>query len=78
MGWRVGWYGGAAVTVIAAGLILDLIALGRRISGQAREIDALLQRSRENTDVLFEVPDTTNRALGAIAARLRELRETAG
>jgi hypothetical protein len=59
--------------VVAAGLILTLIALGRRITGRAREVDALLQRTRDNTGVLFDLPET-NRALNSIGETLGKIR----
>jgi hypothetical protein len=75
-GWRIGWSAGGAVVVIAAALILTLIALGRRITGQAREADLRLQKVRDNTAVLFDLPKT-NRAIEGITERLGELRERA-
>lgn len=74
IGWRIGWYSGGAVVVIAAALILTLIALGRRITGQAREIDTLLQRTRDNTGVLFDLPKI-NWALGRITKSLGQIGE---
>lgn len=74
VGWRIGWYAGGAVVVIAAALILVLVALGRRITGQAKEVDAKLQAVRDNTAVLFELPKT-NRALASITESLGKIRE---
>ena len=76
VGWRIGWFSGGAVVVIAAALILTLIALGRRITGQAREVNALLQRVRDNTAGMFDLPKT-NRAIETIAEGLHEARERA-
>ena len=75
-GWRIGWSAGGAVVVIAAALILTLIALGRRITGHAREVDLMLQKVRDNTAVLFDLPKT-NRAIERITAGLGGLRERA-
>ena len=74
LGWRVGWGAGGAVVVIAAALILTLIALGRRITHQAREVDSQLQQVRDNTAVLFDLPKT-NQAIERITEGLAELRE---
>jgi aspartate/methionine/tyrosine aminotransferase len=76
VGWRIGWLSGGAVVVIAAALILTLIGLGRRITGQAREVDALLERVRDNTAGLFDLPKT-NRTIETIAEGLRDLRDGA-
>jgi hypothetical protein len=73
--WRIGWGAGGAVVVIAAALILTLIALARRITGQAREVDSKLQQVRDNTAILFELPKT-NRAIETITEGLAELRES--
>jgi hypothetical protein len=75
-GWRIGWSAGGAVVVIAAALILTLVALGRRITGQAREVEFQLQKVRDNTAVLFDLPKT-NRAIERITAGLGGLRERA-
>ena len=75
-GWRIGWSAGGAVVVIAAALILTLVALGRRITGQAREVEFQLQKVRDNTAVLFDLP-TTNRAIEAITEGLGQLGEPA-
>jgi hypothetical protein len=72
-GWRIGWTAGGAVVVIAAALILTLIALGRRITRQARAVDSQLQQVRDNTAVLFDLPKT-NRAIESITEGLAELR----
>lgn len=74
--WNVGWAGGAGVVVIAGGLLLANIVLGRRITRQAGEITALLDRSRENTSALFALTDTA-RSLERVTTSLRTVREGA-
>jgi hypothetical protein len=72
--WYVGWAIGAAVVVVAALLLLAIIALGRRITSQARDITVALDGTRENTSPLFEVT-RTNLALDRITRYLRIIRE---
>lgn len=72
--WVIGWGLGAAVVSIAALLLLTIIALCRRIVGQAEDITAALDASREQTNVLFGLMDT-NAAVGSITADLRAVRE---
>ncbi len=54
-GWKVGWMVGGSVVVVAAGLLLAIIGLARRIAGQADEIADLLQATRQNTAPLFDL-----------------------
>jgi hypothetical protein len=68
--WLVGWSAGGAVVIVAAGLLLELIALGRRIRRQAQEIEAAIDAARENTDALFDVT-RTNSALERMVEALR-------
>lgn len=69
--WYVGWAIAGVVVVIAAVLLLAIIALGNRIVGQADDITAALDGTRENTDPLWGVKrininiDRINRGLGA-------------
>jgi hypothetical protein len=72
--WYVGWGIGAAVVLVAAVLLLLIIAFGRRIASQAREITVALDGTRENTAPLFEVT-RTNLALDRITRYLRIVRE---
>ncbi len=53
--WRVGWLAGASVVGVAAGLLVTLILLARRIAGQAGEISSGLQRTARATDGLWAV-----------------------
>ncbi len=69
--WTLGWSAGGAVVLVAAGLLLELIARGRKITRQAREIEAALDAARANTDALFELT-TTNSTLQRAAEALRE------
>ena len=72
-GWIIGWVVGAVVVLIAAVLLLLIIALGRRIAGQADAITQALDGARENTTPLFEVPKT-NLAIDRITRGLRSAR----
>ena len=72
--WVIGWGAGAAVVAIAASLLVTIIALCRRIVGQAEDITEALDGARKQTDVLFGLMDT-NAAVGSIAADLRTVRE---
>lgn len=55
VGWVIGWAVGGAVALVAAGLLLAIIGLGRRITRQAHDITDALDGARSNTDALFEV-----------------------
>ena len=72
--WVIGWSVGAVVVGIAASLLVTTIAFCRRIVGQAEQITQSLDRSREQTDVLFGLT-ATNAAVGSITADLRAVRE---
>ena len=74
-GWYVGWAVGALVVVIAAVLLLVVIALGRRIAGQAEAITRSLEGTNERTTPLFGLAET-NHALDRIARGLRARRES--
>lgn len=64
------------MVLIAAGLLLTIIALARRIAGQAREIEDAIDGARENTAPLFDVT-TINLSLDQVARRLQATREDA-
>jgi hypothetical protein len=72
--WIVGWAVGVLVVVIAATLVLAVIALARRIVGQADAIIEALDGARENTTPLFDVK-RTNLAVDRITRGLRRVRE---
>ena len=72
--WVLGWGVGALVVVIAASLLVAIIALCRRIVGQAQDITRALDGARENTAGLFDLA-RTNDALGSITADLGAVRE---
>ena len=72
-GWVIGWAVGAVVVLLAAGLLLAIIGLGRRITGQAEDITAALDGTRANTDALFDVA-RTNLAIDRITRGLRFVR----
>lgn len=73
-GWYVGWAIGLVVVLIAAGLLLTIIALGRRITRQATDITAALDGAKANTDPLWEVR-TTNHSVDRITRGLAAARE---
>ena len=70
----MGWGIGALVVSIAASLLVTIIALCRRIVGQAEDITRALDGAREQTNVLFGLSDT-NAAVDSITADLRAVRE---
>jgi hypothetical protein len=72
-GWVIGWIIGVVVVLLAAGLLLAIIGLGRRITRQAHDITAALDGGRANTDALFDVT-RTNLAIDRIARGLRRVR----
>ena len=74
--WRLGWALGGVVVVIAAGLLLTIIGLARRIVRQAGEIEEAIDGARVNTAPLFEVANV-NLALDRIVRELRATREGA-
>ena len=73
IGWWIGWGVGLVVVVVAAGLLLTIIGLGRRVARQADEITAALDGARENTAPLFDVT-RTNLAIDRITRDLRAVR----
>jgi len=75
--WIVGWSIGTVVVAIAASLLLTIIALCRRIVGQADDITRALDAARENTNGLFDVT-RTNAAVASITQDLRAVREGLG
>ena len=72
--WVLGWVLGVAVVAIAAGLLITIIAVCRRIVSQAHDITRALDGARENTKSLFGVARTTD-ALERITRDLRAVRE---
>jgi len=72
--WVIGWGLGTVVVLIAASLLITIIALCRRIVGQAEDITRSLDASREQTTALFAVT-RTNAAVGSIVGDLRAVRE---
>jgi len=73
IGWWIGWAVALVVILLAATLLLLIIALGRRITGQADNITAALDGGRENTTALFDVT-RTNLAIDTITRDLRAVR----
>jgi hypothetical protein len=72
--WVIGWGIGALVVVVAASLLVTIIALCRRIVGEAEDITAALDSARERTDVLFALT-RTNGAVAGITKDLAAVRE---
>ena len=72
--WIVGWAIGVAVVALAASLLLAIIGLGRRITGQADSITQALDGAREHTLPLYDVTQT-NLAVQRIERGLRAVRE---
>jgi hypothetical protein len=73
-GWYIGWGVGLLVVLIAAGLLLTIIGLGRRVARQAGEITQALDGARANTDALWEVRGT-NHAIDRVTRDLARARE---
>lgn len=72
--WILGYAIAGAVVVVAAGLLLAIIALGRRIVRQAGDIAHALDGTRENTNAMFDVA-AVNHNLDRIARGLQAARE---
>jgi hypothetical protein len=72
--WIVGWGAGVVVVLVAAALLLAIIALGRRIAGQAEDIVAALDGATENTGALFDIT-RVNLAIDRITRGLHGLGE---
>jgi hypothetical protein len=67
--WTAGWVAGGAVVVVAAGLLLAIIGLARRIARQADEIAESLQATRGNTAPLFDLVGVNDHLDRITAAR---------
>jgi hypothetical protein len=72
--WVIGSVLGAVVVALAAGLLMTIILLGRRIVGQAGAIVEALDGAQVNTAPLYDVA-ATNHALVRIVRDLRTVRE---
>jgi hypothetical protein len=73
IGWWIGWALALVVVLLAAGLLLAIIGLGRRIVRQADDITAALDGAREHTTPLFDLA-RTNFAIDRTARDLRAIR----
>ncbi|MDP9429451.1 MAG: hypothetical protein M3Q47_11505 [Actinomycetota bacterium] len=69
VGWKAGWAAGGAVVVVAAGLLLAIIGLARRIARQADEIAAALQGTHGNTAPLFDLVQVNGHLERIVAAQ---------
>ena len=72
-GWWIGWAVALVVVLLAAGLLLTIISLARRITRQARDITRALDGARVNTTPMFEVT-RTNFAIDRITRGLATVR----
>ena len=72
--WTPWWALGALVVAVAAGLLLTIIGLGRRIVRQADEITEALDATSRNTAPMFDVA-RVNLALDRAIRALRTVRE---
>ena len=70
--WIAGWAVGFGGAVAAAILLVVIIAVGRRIARQAREITEALDAARENTGAVFDL-SRTNLAIDRLVRGLRAL-----
>ena len=75
--WFGGWILGVVVVIVAATLLIMAIVQARRIIRQADEITAILDRTRENTNPMFDITKT-NRALDRITRGLATVRGGGG
>jgi len=76
-GWVIGWVVGLVVVLLAAGLLLAITGLGRRVARQAHDITTALDGARGNTEALFDVA-RTNLAIDRITRGLRSVRTGGG
>lgn len=65
--WVAGWCTGALVVVTAAGLLVAMTVLARRLGHQARDIDEAIRGTRDHTTALLDLP-AINAALARTAA----------
>ena len=72
-GWIIGWIVGVVIVLVAASLLVVLIAYGRKITSQGKDITAALDGARKNTDALFDVT-RTNLEIDRITRGLRSVR----
>lgn len=54
--WVLGWGAGVAVVAVAAGLLVTITVLARRVAAQAGDIEAAIQASRDNVARLLDLP----------------------
>ncbi len=71
--WAIGYAVAGAVVVVAAGLLITIILLARRIVGQAVAITAALDGAMRNTNALFDVANV-NHSLESITRGLKRAR----
>lgn len=78
-GWWLGTVIGVVVVLVVVAVVLTIIALARRITGQAEAAIAALDEATRNTGPLWEIETTnwTTRAILEGTVRAREALEDA-
>jgi hypothetical protein len=66
--WVVGWLAGSVVVGVAAGLLVTITALARRVAGQAESIQAALEGARSHVEPLLDLGAVNGTLLGAVEA----------
>ena len=69
--WVVGWTAGAGVVVVAAGLLVTITALARRVATQAEDVRDAIDATRRHAEPLLGLP-TLNARITAVAEALRD------
>lgn len=75
--WVAGWVLGVVVVIVASTLLIMANMLARRIRIQADEITGILDRTRENTNPMYDITQT-NQLLDRITRGLAAVRQGRG
>lgn len=65
--WVLGWTAGAGVVALAAGLLVTITVLARRVARQAGSIETALEATRHNVEPLLDL-GSVNATLAAAVA----------